>query len=101
MPYLKLIHLATRQATEIRDDVARLGRSPDCTVVLGGESAGVVSGVHAELRYAGGEWRLADLGSRNGTFLNGRRLTAPAAVLRAGDLITLGEAGPRLSVVAV
>ncbi len=102
MPYLKLIHLATRQATEIRDDVARLGRSPDCTVVLGGESAGVVSGVHAELRYAGAEWRLADLGSRNGTFLNGRRLTAPAAaVLRAGDLITLGEAGPRLSVVAV
>src|SRR6266571_8849107 len=100
MPYLKLIDLATRQAVEVRGDVARLGRSPECEVGLESAGAGVGSAVHAELRHGGGGWRLADLGSRNGTFLNGRRLTAPA-VLRAGDLITLGEAGPRLSVVAV
>ncbi|HEX4600593.1 MAG TPA: trypsin-like peptidase domain-containing protein, partial [Gemmatimonadales bacterium] len=43
---------------------------------------------------------LADLARRNGTFLNGRRLLAHA-VLHAGDLITLGETGPRFSVVAV
>ncbi|HYT04714.1 MAG TPA: FHA domain-containing protein [Gemmatimonadales bacterium] len=100
MPYLKLIDLATRNATEVRDTVARLGRSPDCDIVLGGATAGVVSAVHAELRHVGGEWRLTDLASRNGTFLNGRRLTA-LAPLRAGDLITLGERGPRLSVAAV
>src|SRR6266705_410135 len=100
MPYLKLIDLATRQAVEVRGDVARLGRSPECEVVLESAGAGVVSGVHAELRHGGGGWRLADLASRNGTFLNGRRLTAPA-VLRPGDLISLGETGPRLSVAAV
>ncbi|HEX4574021.1 MAG TPA: FHA domain-containing protein [Gemmatimonadales bacterium] len=100
MPYLQLIDLATRHAAEIRDAVARLGRSPDCTVVVSGEAAGVVSAVHAELRHTAGEWWLADLASRNGTFLNGRRLVAPA-VLHAGDLITLGETGPRFSVAAV
>src|SRR6266700_728872 len=100
MPYLKLIDLATRQAVEVSGDVARLGRSPECEVVLESAGAGVVSGVHAELRHGGGGWRLADLASRNGTFLNGRRLTAPA-VLRPGDLISLGETGPRLSVAAV
>ena len=100
MPYLKLIDLATRQAVEVRGDVARLGRSPECEVVLESAGAGVVSAVHAELRHGGGGWRLADLASRNGTFLNGRRLTGPA-VLRPGDLISLGETGPRLSVAAV
>src|SRR3981081_96110 len=53
-PYLKLIDSATHRPIEIRDDVARLGRSPDCTVVLTGGAAGVVSGVHAEVRHARG-----------------------------------------------
>ncbi len=100
MSYLKLIDLSTRQACEIRDDVARLGRDPDCAVVLAGPGSHVVSGVHAEIRRVGGEWWLADVASRNGTFLNGRRLVT-ATVLRAGDLIKLGETGPGLSVVAV
>ncbi|HYK83305.1 MAG TPA: FHA domain-containing protein [Gemmatimonadales bacterium] len=100
MPYLKLVDLTTQHTSEIRVAVARLGRSPDCDVVPRGDSAGVVSGVHAELRYAADEWRLTDLASRNGTFVNGRRLTTPTA-LRVGDVIALGASGPRLSVVAV
>ncbi|HVH68465.1 MAG TPA: FHA domain-containing protein [Gemmatimonadales bacterium] len=100
MPYLRLIDAATHRVTEIRDPLARLGRSPDCTVVLGSDVAGVVSAVHAELRHDAGEWRVADLASRNGTFLNGRRLDA-ATVLHVGDVISLGETGPRLTVAAV
>ena len=68
--------------------------------MLTGGAAGVVSGVHAELRHDGGAWRLADLASRNGTFVNGRRVDTPA-VLRSGDMISLGETGPRLLVAAV
>jgi pSer/pThr/pTyr-binding forkhead associated (FHA) protein/S1-C subfamily serine protease len=68
--------------------------------VLTGDAAGVVSGVHAEVRHAGGEWRVADLASRNGTFVNGRRIGTPT-VLRSGDMISLGETGPRLLVGAV
>ena len=100
MPYLKLLDLTTADATELRDPVARLGRSPDCAIVASGPAAAVVSAVHAELRHSGGEWWLVDLASRNGTFLNGGRLTSPAP-LHSGDVIALGERGPRWSVVAV
>ncbi len=36
-----------------------------------------VSGRHATFSRKGGTWFLRDLGSRNGTFVNGRRLTRP------------------------
>ena len=100
MPYLRLIDSVTHDVTEIRDVVARLGRSADCRVIVTGAVAGVVSALHAELRFADGEWRLADLGSRNGTYVNERRLHAPVP-LRPGDLIGLGESGPRFEVAAV
>ncbi len=100
MPYLKLIELGTHSAAEVHGDVARLGRSPDCTVVLSGAHLDVVSALHAELRHGSTGWQLKDLGSRNGTFLNGYRLTGEARV-RAGDVIGLGETGPRFSVAAV
>ena len=100
MPYLKLIELGTHSATEVHGDVARMGRSPDCTVVLSGAHLDVVSALHAEVRHGSTGWQLKDLGSRNGTFLNGHRLTGEAR-LRAGDVIGLGETGPRFSVAAV
>ncbi len=93
VPYLQLIDVATQYVTEIREPVARLGRSPECSVVLGGDVAGVVSAVHAELRHSAGEWRLADLASRNGTFLNGRRVEA-ATVPHVGDVTSFGGPGP-------
>ncbi len=37
-----------------------------------------------------GDFYLIDLGSRNGTFLNGRRVTVPV-ILKDGDLITFGQ----------
>jgi two-component system NtrC family sensor kinase len=45
---------------------------------------------HAELRPCNGSWFLVDLGSANGTFLNGRRVTAPIE-LSDGDQIRIGE----------
>jgi two-component system NtrC family sensor kinase len=45
---------------------------------------------HAELRLCNGSWVLIDLGSSNGTFLNGRRITAPVE-LSDGDQIKIGE----------
>jgi pSer/pThr/pTyr-binding forkhead associated (FHA) protein len=58
-----------------------------------------VSARHAELRWTDGAWRVVDLESRNGTYLNGRCLTT-AAPLAAGDVIGLGEHGPKLTVAA-
>ena len=48
-----------------------------------------VSRKHAEVRPRGGSWVLTDLGSTNGSRLNGRRIDEPE-VLKPGDEIELG-----------
>lgn len=100
MPYLKLVESASHAVTEARSGPVRIGREPGSTIVVGGDAAKVVSTRHAEARYEGTAWVLTDLGSRNGTYLNGRRLAAPAA-LTVGDVIRLGESGPEFKVLAV
>ncbi|GIW71340.1 MAG: hypothetical protein KatS3mg102_0882 [Planctomycetota bacterium] len=62
-----------------------LGRSGECDVVLADRK---VSSRHAEICRVGPHWVLRDLGSTNGTFVNGRRVTE--TVLALGDEITLG-----------
>lgn len=54
-----------------------------------------VSGVHAELIAEGEKLLVKDLGSRNGTFVNGRRITA-AEPIGEGDLLQFGEVAFRL-----
>lgn len=63
-----------------------LGRSSRCDVVLDDPN---VSRQHAELRPRGGSWVLTDLGSTNGSSVNGRRIDAPT-VVKPGDEIELG-----------
>ena len=100
MPYLKLADTARQRPHELRETVVRLGRDPASSIVFAGDDATGVSARHAELRWKEGAWRIADLASRNGTYLNGRRLTTEAP-LAAGDVIALGERGPKLSVAAI
>jgi FhaA, N-terminal domain/FHA domain len=65
---------------------ATLGRSRQCDIVLPDPN---VSREHAEIRPHGGSWVLIDLGSTNGSLLNGRRIEG-AEVIRPGDQIELG-----------
>lgn len=65
---------------------ATIGRSRQCDVMLDDPN---VSRTHAEIRPRGGSWVLTDLGSTNGSRLNGRRLDG-SEVLKAGDEIELG-----------
>lgn len=64
---------------------AVLGRDADCTVPLPAED---VSRRHARVAPEGGGHVLADLGSTNGTFVNGRRVEVHR--LAAGDRVRLG-----------
>lgn len=51
-----------------------------------------VSREHAELRRVDGGWELRDLGSRNRTLIDGKRLTG-RAVLSTGSIVRFGEVG--------
>jgi pSer/pThr/pTyr-binding forkhead associated (FHA) protein len=66
---------------------ATLGRSRECDIVV--EDANV-SRRHAELRPRGSAWVLSDLGSTNGTRLNGRAIHTPE-VVQPGDEIEVGS----------
>jgi hypothetical protein len=84
--------------------VMRQGPTPGVTFPLEGDqltigrdsSNGVaindseVSRKHARLGFQGGKYVLEDLGSTNGTFVNGQRLSGPV-VLKPGDVVSLGE----------
>ena len=66
---------------------ATVGRGRQADVVLNDPN---VSRQHAEIRPRGGSWVLADLGSTNGSRLNGRQIES-SEVLRDGDEIEVGE----------
>jgi hypothetical protein len=72
--------------------VTGLGRAPSNTVIIEGPFA---SSKHALLSLRNDRWWLEDRGSRNGTRLNGERLTAPAIVV-TGDQVGIG--GVRLRI---
>ncbi len=69
----------------------RIGREPDNDIVVSDLS---VSSRHAELRNVAGGYRIVDLGSTNGTFVNEQRVTA--ALLSDGDMVGLGDSTFRL-----
>jgi hypothetical protein len=65
---------------------ATMGRSRQCEIVLNDPN---VSRQHAEIRPRGGSWVLTDLGSTNGSTVNGRRIDGPE-VLKPGDELEFG-----------
>ena len=67
-------------------DGATIGRGRQADIVLSDPN---ISRQHAEIRPRGGSWVIADLGSTNGSQLNGRRIDG-TEVLRSGDEIELG-----------
>jgi EAL domain-containing protein (putative c-di-GMP-specific phosphodiesterase class I) len=64
-----------------------IGRGTSASLTI---ASPMVSSSHAELRIENGELWVRDLGSTNGTFVNGVRVATDAAV-RAGDLLQIAE----------
>jgi len=72
---------------EVGKNPLTIGRLPECTITLADTN---VSRKHAEVRPEGAGFMLSDLGSTNGTFVNGVRITQHELV--DGDVITFGGA---------
>jgi DNA-binding response OmpR family regulator len=79
----------------VGDDGLTLGRGTACHIVV---PSPVVSRLHAQIERAGARFQLRDLGSVNGTYVNGNRVHA-TCLLNNYDLIGLGEASAQLTFV--
>jgi len=76
----------TGQRVALASPPVTIGRADDNRVVLAPETCG--SRHHAELTEKDGVWSVSDLGSLNGTYINGERIEWPRA-LRPGDQIKI------------
>lgn len=85
------------QSFTIADGAVVLGRETTAELVLDGS---MVSRRHARLRSAGGQVLLEDLGSTNGTFVNGDRL-AGTHRLTVGDRIRVGDVDLQFGVIGM
>ena len=82
------LHLAARHL---------VGRSKNCHLCIARPN---ISGVHAEIVWTGGSWQIQDLGSRNGTFIDGRKLSAgEQAALVSGTELVFGVPDNRFQLV--
>lgn len=101
-PFLRVRDRRDQRILEFERAEVRIGRDPDIELVITGSGAEVVSALHARLVHRDGAWMVEDAGSRNGTFLDGRRLqSSGAAKLVSGAVIRLGSRGPEFTVEAV
>ncbi|MDO4842282.1 MAG: FHA domain-containing protein [Phoenicibacter congonensis] len=69
-----------------------VGRSPGSDIVI---AASYVSGRHAQFKLMGQNLFVEDLGSTNGTVVNGNRISAPAA-LKNNDVVSVGDVSIRV-----
>lgn len=76
------------------DAVTTIGRSPTNTISL--ESA-YISTEHTRVIYRDRSLWVEDLGSKNGTYVNGQRITAPVAV-RPNDILQVGDVKFKITV---
>jgi phosphoserine phosphatase RsbU/P len=71
----------------LQDGTVSIGRASDCTIPIKDR---YLSRRHAEIIAQEGGWFVKDLGSANGTYLNGARVERDSP-LRTGDRIRLGD----------
>lgn len=86
----KLIIIFPESVTEtfeLKDGIYRIGRSEDSEIFLNDLT---VSRTHAEMTVRGSEVTIRDLGSLNGTFVNGKLVESPTS-LKDGDVIQIGR----------
>jgi pSer/pThr/pTyr-binding forkhead associated (FHA) protein len=76
-----------RQKILLSEDLTHIGSNSDCKIILNDPA---VSHRHALFRNIEGRWLLQDLGSANGTWVNGKRIERPTR-LNPGDQITFGH----------
>lgn len=94
LPAVQILPLFEREpapvgapAITVRTSEVVIGRAPECDQVV---DLPMVSSRHARIFWSGDRFLIEDLGSSNGTYVNGNRITNSVVVVH-GDLIALGS----------
>ncbi|MBC8506553.1 MAG: FHA domain-containing protein [Anaerolineales bacterium] len=77
-----------QQTYTLEQEIVRIGRGKDNDIIPPGEYNSI-SRKHMEIRRDGAQYRVVDLGSRNGVLLNGNRVNQ-SSLLKDGDTIQIG-----------
>jgi pSer/pThr/pTyr-binding forkhead associated (FHA) protein len=83
----QLVEQDTGEVFPLGFEPVSIGRHEDNDIILADPQA---SRHHAEIVMQGGRWVLSDLGSANGSYVNGQRIVGPQ-VLTHGDLVRVGQ----------
>ncbi len=84
-----------RYQCNMTGSVVIIGRNSACGIVIPQDKS--VSGRHCEISIRDNQFYIRDLGSANGTKLNGQSLSSSPASVHTGDTITIGTAEYRLT----
>lgn len=82
-----LRHGQTQEKVSLTNENIIIGRDPKCEVVL---KEAAISGRHTRMHLKGKQVLLEDLASKNGTYLNGERITQPE-IIRHLDKFSVGS----------
>lgn len=101
---IRIIHTQgarSGEVDEISGSQVLLGRDPSCHVVFDGTRDDAVSSQHAMLTVINEDVIVSDLGSRNGTLVNGRPINTPVKVPVSTAVVRLGRGGPSIKLEVV
>lgn len=89
-PVLELALSGSRTTFTTHRSCISIGREPTCDLAF--PDCKPISRLHAQISYCDGQWQLMDLGSVNGTWLNGTRICPRKSYpLKEGDKISLAQ----------
>jgi pSer/pThr/pTyr-binding forkhead associated (FHA) protein/S1-C subfamily serine protease len=103
--HILISHLAGSKTNQVEQFPVKsfpelsIGREPDSAILFDSPRDDAVSRKHAVIKVTAGDppsFKLSDLNSSNGTFLNGERLTRETELLPC-DIIQLGTSGPKFT----
>lgn len=85
---METLYFDVKQFYPMTSELIIIGRGKECTIRI---DDFYLSGKHVQLWYEDEEWHIADMGSTNGTYINGKKMKKTELILDNGDRIRIGQ----------
>ncbi len=82
------LYFDVKQFYPMTSELIVIGRASGCTIQI---DDFYLSGQHVQLWYEDEEWHIQDMGSTNGTYINGKKMKNNEFVLDNGDRFRIGQ----------